>query len=158
MFGFSSKQIWPFNYNAKQALKIPGNSLQDNYVDKNIKIRRKHTTTNSQELSWRNLCAMEWLACESSSGFKISTTSPFTRRQTTSAILWICLILWETITIVIPWFFFSFTIASSIFCVDIGSKALVGSSSSKTFTRRDVIRSTTHNSNRKFTSIIKRNA
>lgn len=59
--------------------------------------------------------------------------SPSTSRHTISAILCICLMLWDTITIVIPRLFFSFTITSSMFCVDIGSKALVGSSNNKTY-------------------------
>ena len=75
---------------------------------------------------------MGCLASESWSGFKTSTISPFTRRQTISAILCICLMLCETIIVVIPCFFFSFIITSSMFSVDIGSKALVGSSRSKT--------------------------
>ena len=87
----------------------------------------------SQELSWRNLSAMGCLASDSLSGSKTSVISPSTSRHTLSAILCICLMLWDTITIVIPRLFFSFTITSSMFCVDIGSNALVGSSNNKTY-------------------------
>lgn len=88
---------------------------------------------HDQELSSRNLKAIGCLASESLSGFKTSTTSPFTRRHTTSAILWICLMLCETIMIVMPRLFFSFSKTPSMCSVDIGSKALVGSSNSKTY-------------------------
>ena len=87
----------------------------------------------SQELSWRNLSAMGCLASDSLSGSKTSMISPSTSRHTLSAILCICLMLWDTITTVIPRLFFSFTITSSMFCVDIGSNALVGSSNNKTY-------------------------
>ena len=48
---------------------------------------------------------------------------------------WICFTLWETITVVIPLVFFSLTMVSSMFCVDIGSSALVGSSNRSTCMR-----------------------
>lgn len=91
-----------------------------------------------QELSSRNLRAIGCLASESLSGGRISTISPSTSRQTTSAIRWICLMLWETIMIVIPHFVFSFINTSSMFSVEIGSNALVGSSSNNTFSRVDM--------------------
>lgn len=82
--------------------------------------------------------AIGCFASESLFGGRISTISPFTSRQTMSAILWICLMLCETITIVNPHFVFSFTNTSSMFSVEIGSNALVGSSSNNTFTRAEI--------------------
>lgn len=88
----------------------------------------------SLQLSSRKRRAMGCLASDSSDGGSTSTTSPATRRQTRSAIRWICFTLCDTITVVSPLVFFSRTIASSMFCVEMGSNALVGSSSRSTCT------------------------
>lgn len=66
----------------------------------------------------------KWEIC--SSGLRTSTISPSTTRQSISATRWFCLILWETITVVIPFCFFSFTIVHSpVFFLNAASAACV---------------------------------
>ncbi len=80
----------------------------------------------------RYSCAWGFLAQASSVGFKTSISSPATTRHTKSAIRFTCSILCETMMTVKPVDLHKCITDSSIWRVDTGSSALVGSSRSRT--------------------------
>lgn len=82
--------------------------------------------------SCRNSCACGLEALSRSSIFKTSTSFPATTTHTTSTKRFTCSMLCETMITVKPRVFFSWSTVSSMWCVEIGSSALVGSSRRRT--------------------------
>lgn len=109
-----------------------------NRSDKCKPKRSNRTEPNYNQLSSKNRHAMGCCASDKRDASSTSTSSPSTRRHTTSAMRCICFTLCDTIIVVSPWVFFNLTIASSMFWVEIGSNALVGSSNRSTYTRKSL--------------------
>ncbi len=82
--------------------------------------------------SCRYSCACGLEALSRSSIFKTSTSFPATTTHTTSTKRFTCSMLCETMITVKPRVFFSWSTVSSMWWVEIGSSALVGSSRRRT--------------------------